>query len=94
MKCADQVVDGWGEIQNGRRFLLQHRRHHFSTYWGELADLDVTHAKVLQPEPTVVDAWLSDLIEEQRIPEYITLNTDLDAAGAAVAFDGSRSAAP
>ncbi len=49
--------------------------------------LEVTHAKVLQPEPTVVDAWLSDLLEEQRIPENITLNTDLDAEGAAVAFD-------
>jgi PAS domain S-box-containing protein len=49
--------------------------------------LEVTHAKVLQPEPTVLDAWLSDLLEEQRIPESITLSTDLDAEGAAVAFD-------
>ncbi len=49
--------------------------------------LDVTHAKVLQPEPTVVDAWLSDLLEEQQIPGNITLNTDLDAEGAAVTFD-------
>ncbi len=49
--------------------------------------LDFTRAKALQPEPTVVDAWLSDLLEEQQIPEHITLNTDLAAAGAAVAFD-------
>lgn len=49
--------------------------------------LDVTRAKALQPEPTAVDAWLSDLLEEQPIPEHITLNTDLDAAGAAVTFD-------
>ncbi len=49
--------------------------------------LDFTRAKVLQPEPTVVDAWLSDLLEEQQIPEHIALNTDLDAEGAAVAFD-------
>lgn len=49
--------------------------------------LDFARAKVLQPEPTVVDAWLSDLLEEQQIPAYITLSTDLNAEGAAVVFD-------
>ncbi len=49
--------------------------------------LDFTRTKLLQPEPTVVDAWLSDLLDEQQIPENITLNTDLNAEGAAVVFD-------
>ncbi len=49
--------------------------------------LDFTRTKILQPEPTVVDAWLSDLLDEQQIPDHITLNADLDAEGAAVVFD-------
>ncbi len=49
--------------------------------------LDFARAKGLQPEPTVVDAWLAEVIEEQHIPEAITVTRDFQADAAAVAFD-------
>ncbi len=49
--------------------------------------LDFARAKGLQPEPTVVDAWLAGVLEEQHIPETITVTRDFQADAAAVAFD-------
>ncbi len=49
--------------------------------------LDFTRAKGLQPEPTVVDAWLAGVLEEQLIPEAITVTRDFQADADAVAFD-------
>ena len=49
--------------------------------------LDFARAKGLQPEPTVVDAWLAEVLEEQHIPETITVTRDFQADAAAVAFD-------
>ncbi len=52
---------------------------------GEL--LDFTRVKGLRPEPTVVDAWLSEILEDQHIPGNISVNRDLCAVGTTVAFD-------
>ncbi len=49
--------------------------------------LDFARAKGLQREPTVVDAWLAGILEEQHIPEAVTVTRDFQADAAAVAFD-------
>jgi PAS domain S-box-containing protein len=49
--------------------------------------LDFTRATGLQLAPTALDSWLSDLLEEQEIPEGITVKTSLRAEGATVRFD-------
>ena len=49
--------------------------------------LDFTRVKGLRPEPTVLDVWLSEVIEEQFVPSCITINRELRAGGATVAFD-------
>ncbi len=49
--------------------------------------LDFTRVKRLRPEPTVLDVWLSEVLAEQFVPSCITINRELQAGGATVAFD-------
>jgi signal transduction histidine kinase len=49
--------------------------------------LDFARAKGLQPEPTHLDTWLSNVLEEQQIPEGVTVNRDFCAGAAGVCFD-------
>lgn len=49
--------------------------------------LDFTRIKGLRPEATVLDVWLSEVIEEQSVPSCITINRELRAGGATVDFD-------
>lgn len=49
--------------------------------------LDFTRVTGLHPESTVLDVWLSEVIEEQSVPSCITINRELQAGGATVAFD-------
>lgn len=49
--------------------------------------LDFARAKGLQAEPTVVDSWLARVLEEQQIPEAVTVTCDFQADATAVAFD-------
>jgi signal transduction histidine kinase len=49
--------------------------------------LDFTRVKGLHPEPTELDPWLSEVLEEQPVPTWITVNRELRAGGATVAFD-------
>jgi len=49
--------------------------------------LDYTQVSGLHPESTVLDVWLSEVLEEQFVPSCITINRELRAGGASVAFD-------
>jgi len=49
--------------------------------------LDYTQLSGLHPEWTVLDVWLSEVLEEQFVPSCITINRELRAGGASVAFD-------
>jgi signal transduction histidine kinase len=49
--------------------------------------LDFTQVSGLHPESTVLDVWLSEVLEEQFVPSCITINRELRAGGASVAFD-------
>lgn len=49
--------------------------------------LDFARAKGLQREPTALDAWLMHVMEEQKIPEGITANLDLQTNGIEVKLD-------
>jgi signal transduction histidine kinase len=49
--------------------------------------LDFTNSGGLHPESTVLDVWLSEILEERFVPSCITINRDLGAGGATVAFD-------
>jgi signal transduction histidine kinase len=49
--------------------------------------LDFARAKGLQAEPTVVDAWLTRILEEQQIPDTVTITRDFRADATAVTFD-------
>lgn len=49
--------------------------------------LDFTRVKGLHPEPTELDSWLWEVLEEQPVPTWITVNRELRAGGATVAFD-------
>ncbi len=49
--------------------------------------LDFARAKGLQPEPTNLDSWLANLLEEQQIPDGIAVRRDFHAESAAVCFD-------
>ena len=49
--------------------------------------LDFARAKGLQPSPTVLDSWLSDVVAEQEIPADVAAHCDFQTAGAVVNFD-------
>lgn len=49
--------------------------------------LDFARAKGLQPEPVVLDAWLSGVLDEQQVPRGIVLDRDFGTGGAIVRFD-------
>ena len=49
--------------------------------------LDFTRASGLRPESTVLDVWLSEVLEEQFVPSCITINRELRAGGTSIAFD-------
>ena len=49
--------------------------------------LDFARAKGLRTEAVVLDTWLSGVLDEQHIPEGITVNCELQMGGAAVCFD-------
>ena len=49
--------------------------------------LDFARAKGHQPGPVELDSWLSRLLDEQRIPEHVSLVRDLQTGAAIVQFD-------
>ena len=49
--------------------------------------LDFARARGLQPEFAVLDAWLLGVLEEQSLPENVTLCFDRQTDGAVIAFD-------
>ena len=52
---------------------------------GEL--LDLTRVEELHAKPTVLDVWLSEILDEQFVPNSITIDRELRAGAAAVDFD-------
>lgn len=49
--------------------------------------LDFARARGIQPEPTALDTWLSEVLKEQHMPEGISVKTNLQTDGVAVRFD-------
>lgn len=49
--------------------------------------LDFARAKGIQPQPTCLDKWLSDLIKEYGTPEGVTLSADLGCGAQVLAID-------
>ena len=49
--------------------------------------LDFARAKGMQIRPIVLDDWLSELLDEQHIPDEIQVKTDMETAGAVVRID-------
>ena len=49
--------------------------------------LDFARATGIQREPVVLDSWLSDILDEQDIPEAIAVNAGLQTGGATLRFD-------
>ncbi len=52
--------------------------------------LDFTRISDLEPEPTTVDAWLLDVLNEQPLPDGITVRRELGLNDLAVPFDRHR----
>ena len=58
---------------------------------GIIADLlEYARARALAREETQLDPWLSDLLDEQRLPDEIRLERDLSAPAALIALDADR----
>jgi signal transduction histidine kinase len=51
--------------------------------------LDFTRIRVINPEPTQIDEWLAELLDEQILPKEISLTKDL-AAGVNLPLDRDR----
>lgn len=49
--------------------------------------LDFARAKGHQPQPTVLDNWLTAVLNEMRLPEKVVLDRDLGSGGAVVHID-------
>lgn len=49
--------------------------------------LDFARSKGLQPEPTALDAWLCELLDEQQLPEGITVIRDCGLDDTVVSID-------
>ena len=52
--------------------------------------LDYTRAKALNPKPTPLDAWLAEVLQEQAVPEEVTLHREPGVPGLDVGFDADR----
>jgi PAS domain S-box-containing protein len=52
--------------------------------------LDFARSRDLTTEPTPIDPWLNELLDEQAIPEGITVRRELTAPEATVALDRER----
>ena len=52
--------------------------------------LDFTRIADLEPEPTALDDWLADVIEEQPLPTGISLRQELQLPETTVALDRDR----
>ena len=52
--------------------------------------LDFTRIRDLEPEATVINVWLGDLLDEQPLPEGIKLCKEFGAPEASVSFDHDR----
>ena len=51
--------------------------------------LEFGRMKELAREPTAIDAWLNEMLDEQTVPQSVTLNRDLNSQ-AEVLIDGTR----
>jgi len=52
--------------------------------------LDYARSRQLQCAPQVLDQWLSDVLDEQKLPSHVKLTRDLGAPGVVAAFDPDR----
>ena len=52
--------------------------------------LDYARSRQLQCAPQAFDQWLGEILDEQKLPDHVTLKRDLAAPGAVVAFDPDR----
>jgi signal transduction histidine kinase len=52
--------------------------------------LDYTRARELTPAPVRLDRWLGEVLDEQKIPDGVTLERRLGAGDARVALDGDH----
>ena len=52
--------------------------------------LDFARAKGLNPQPTTLDSWLSEVLSEMRYPECIAVRCDLNTPDIDIAFDRER----
>lgn len=52
--------------------------------------LDFARAKGLDPQPTPLDSWLSQVLGEMRLPDDVMLECDLSSSQSVVDFDRER----
>ena len=52
--------------------------------------LDYARSRQLQCAPQVLDQWLADVLDEQKLPSHVKLTRDLGAPGTVAAFDPDR----
>ncbi|HYM74268.1 MAG TPA: histidine kinase dimerization/phospho-acceptor domain-containing protein, partial [Stellaceae bacterium] len=52
--------------------------------------LDYARSRQLNSVPQVLDQWLGEVLDEQKLPDHVTLMRDLAAPGVVVAFDPDR----
>ena len=52
--------------------------------------LDYARSRHLQRAPHVLEDWLAEVLDEQKLPENVTLSRDFGASGVVVAFDPDR----
>ena len=52
--------------------------------------LDYARSRQLQCTPLVLDQWLGDALDEQKVPGHVSLSRDLGAPGVIAAFDPER----
>ena len=52
--------------------------------------LDYARSRQLQCAPQAVDQWLGEVLDEQKLPEHVTLRRELAAPGVIAAFDPDR----
>jgi PAS domain S-box-containing protein len=52
--------------------------------------LDYARSRQLNSVPQVLDQWLGEVLDEQKLPDHVTLVRDLAAPGVVVAFDPDR----
>jgi PAS domain S-box-containing protein len=52
--------------------------------------LDYARSRQLQCAPQVLDQWLGEVLDEQKLPNHVRLSRDFAAPGVVVAFDPDR----